>query len=160
MMAQSAQSRRSEKTAMHLAQLNVGRLRYPIDHPALAEFKSNLDRVNAMADRSPGFVWRLKGDNNNAIEFRIGDDLNVNMSVWETPKALEDYVFKTVHASFYRKRTQWFEILSVPHMVFWWVEEGHLPILVEAKERLDHYTQNGATDFAFGWAEVIDIERW
>jgi hypothetical protein len=145
---------------MHLAELNVGRFKYPTSDPRMAGFMDNLDRVNAIAERSPGFVWRLKGDNNNATKFRIGDDYAVNLSVWETPKALEDYVFKTVHVQFYKKRALWFDALEEPHMVFWWVPEGHLPTLQEAMERLEHYQAHGASDFAFGWAEVIDAERW
>ncbi|CAN5520464.1 DUF3291 domain-containing protein [soil metagenome] len=144
---------------MHLAQLNIGKFKYPTSDPRMAEFMNNLDRVNALAERSQGFVWRLKGDNNNATEFRIGDDMAVNMSVWETPKDLENYVFKTVHVKFYSKRAAWFDLMDKPHMVFWWVEEGHLPDLDEAWARLQHYTANGASDFAFGWAEVMDAER-
>ena len=145
---------------MHLAQLNVGYFRYPTADPRMAEFMDNLDRVNALAERSPGFVWRLAGDNNNATEFRIGDDMAVNLSVWETSKALEDFVFKTVHARFYKQRHDWFVKMDTPHMVFWWVEEGHRPTLDEAHARLMHYTKHGPSDHAFGWAEVMDIERW
>jgi hypothetical protein len=145
---------------MHLAQLNVGHFRYPTSDPRMAEFMDNLDRVNALAERSPGFVWRLAGDNNNATEFRIGDDMAVNLSVWETSKALEDFVFKTVHARFYKQRGDWFVKMDTPHMVFWWVEEGHRPTLDEAHERLMHYAKHGPSDYAFGWAEVMDIERW
>jgi hypothetical protein len=126
----------------------------------MAEFMDNLDRVNALAERSPGFVWRLKGDNNNATEFRIGDDNAVNLSVWETPEALEHYVFKTVHVQFYKKRALWFDLMEKPHMVFWWVEEGHQPALQEALDRLEYYEKNGASEYALGWAEVIDKERW
>lgn len=145
---------------MHLAELNIGKFKYPTSDPRMAEFMDNLDRVNALAERSPGFVWRLKGDNNNATEFRIGDDNAVNLSVWETPEALEHYVFKTVHVQFYKKRAAWFDLMEKPHMVFWWVEEGHQPDLQEAMERNEHFERNGATDHAFGWAEVIDKERW
>ena len=145
---------------MHLAELNIGKFKYPTTDPRMAEFMDNLDRVNALAERSPGFVWRLKGDNNNATEFRVGDDNAVNLSVWETPDALENYVFKTVHVQFYKKRAAWFDLMEKPHMVFWWVEEGHQPTLQEAMYRLEHYQKNGATDHAFGWAEVIDKERW
>ncbi len=147
---------------MHLAELNIARLTHPLNHPVIAEFKDSLDRINALAERSPGFVWRLKGDNNNATDFHVEGDPNmiVNLSVWETPKALEDYVFKTVHAQFYKKRASWFEVMEKPHMVFWWVEEGHRPDLSEAFARLEHYTACGPTEQAFGWAEVIDVERW
>jgi len=144
---------------MHLAQLNVGHFRYPTDDPRMAEFMDNLDRVNALAERSPGFVWRLMGDNNNATEFRIGDDMAVNLSVWETVKDLENFVFRTVHARFYRKRAQWFELMDKPHMVFWWVAEGHRPDLDEAYLRLKRYEENGPSELAFGWAEVMDAER-
>jgi Domain of unknown function (DUF3291) len=145
---------------MHLAELNIGKFKYPTSDPRMAGFMDNLDLVNALAERSPGFVWRLKGDNNNATDFRVGDDYAVNMSVWETPEALEHYVFKTVHVQFYKNKAQWFELMEKPHMVFWWVPEGHQPTLAEAMDRLDHYEKNGASDRAFGWAEVIDVERW
>ena len=145
---------------MHLAELNIGKFRYPTTDPRMAGFMDNLDRVNALAERSPGFVWRLKGDNNNATDFRVGDDYAVNMSVWEMPDALENYVFKTVHVQFYKKRQDWFNLMEKSHMVFWWVEVGHQPTLQEAMDRLEHYEKNGATDHAFGWAEVIDGERW
>ena len=145
---------------MHLAELNIGKFKYPTTDPRMAEFMDNLDRVNALAERSPGFAWRLKGDNNNATEFRVGDDNAANLSVWETPKDLENYVFKTVHAQFYKKRAAWFDLMEKPHMVFWWVDEGHQPTLQEAMDRLENYQKNGATDHAFGWAEVIDVERW
>ena len=144
---------------MHLAELNVGRFRYPTSDPRMAEFMDNLDRVNALAERSPGFVWRLKGDNNNATDFRIGDDMAVNLSVWEDAQSLENYVFKTVHAQFYRKREAWFSLMEKPHMVLWWVAQGHRPSLDEAYETLRDYQDNGASDRAFGWAEVMDIER-
>jgi hypothetical protein len=145
---------------MHLAELNIGKFRYPTTDPRMAGFMDNLDRVNALAERTPGFVWRLKGDNNNATDLRVGDDYAVNMSVWETPEALENYVFKTVHVQFYKNRADWFDLMEKPHMVFWWVPEGHQPSLQEAMDRLDMYEKIGATEQAFGWAEVIDVERW
>ncbi len=145
---------------MHIAELNIGKFRYPTSDPRMAGFMDNLDRINTLAERSPGFVWRLKGDNNNATDFRVGDDHAVNLSVWETPVALENYVFKTVHAQFYKNRAKWFELMEKPHMVFWWVPEGHQPTLTEAMERLVDYENNGATENAFGWAQVIDVERW
>ncbi|NJM29095.1 MAG: DUF3291 domain-containing protein [Rhizobiales bacterium] len=144
---------------MHLAELNIGKFKYPTSDPRMAEFMENLDRVNAIAERSPGFVWRLKGDNNNATEFRVGDDMAVNLSVWEDAKSLEAYVFKTVHVQFYKKREKWFGLMEKPHVVFWWVPEGHEPSLDEANARLKHYEANGASDVAFGWAEVMDAER-
>ena len=144
---------------MYLAELNIGKFKHPTTDSRMAGFMDNLDRVNAIAERSPGFVWRLKGDNNNATDFRVGDDMAVNLSVWETPEALQHYVFKTVHAQFYKKREAWFELMEKPHMVFWWVPEGTQPTLDEAYARLQDFEKNGASDRAFGWAEVMDVER-
>ncbi len=144
---------------MQLAELNIGRFRYPTGDPRMAEFMDNLDRVNALAERSPGFVWRLKGDNNNATDFRVGDDMAVNLSVWTDAKSLEYYVFNTVHVQFYRKREAWFDLMEKPHMVFWWVAEGHRPDLAEACARLQHFESRGASEHAFGWAEIMDAER-
>ncbi|MBG1231842.1 DUF3291 domain-containing protein [Aestuariivirga litoralis] len=144
---------------MHLAELNIGMFKYPTSDPRMAEFMDNLDRVNALAERSAGFVWRLKGDNNNATEMRIGDDMAVNLSVWENAKSLENYVFNTVHVQFYRKKEQWFGLMEKPHMVFWPVAEGHIPTLEEAWSRLQDLEKNGPSERAFGWAEVMDQER-
>ena len=125
----------------------------------MAGFMDNLDRVNALAERAEGFVWRLKGDNNNATDLRIGDDMAVNMSVWTDAKSLENYVFKTVHVQFYKRKAEWFDLMEKPHMVFWWVPVGHIPTLDEAWAKLQDYEMNGASEAAFGWAEVMDVER-
>jgi hypothetical protein len=146
---------------MHLAQLNIGKFKYPTTDPRMAGFMDNLDRVNAIADRAEGFIWRLKSDgSNNATDLRFGDeDYAVNMSVWADVKSLENYVFKTVHVQIYKSRAEWFEKLDKPHMVFWWVDEGYIPSLSEAIDKLEFYQSNGATENAFGWAEVMDVER-
>lgn len=146
---------------MHLAELNVGRLLAPPGDPRVKDFIDNLDRINALAERMPGFVWRLTGAGNNAIDLRLGGDPNVmvNMSVWETAAQLETYVFGTLHAKFYRRRQEWFDLMERPHFVLWRVEEGHRPTLDEAMERLDHLTKHGPTEQAFGWAEAIGAER-
>ena len=146
---------------MHLAELNIGRLRAPVDRSLVKEFIDNLNRINALAERMPGFVWRLTGAGNNATDLHFGDDptMAVNMSVWETAKQLETYVFGTVHAKFYQRRQEWFEVMERPHVVLWHVPKGHRPALPEAAERLRHYDAHGPSDFAFGWAEAIGAER-
>ena len=144
---------------MHLAELNIGKFKYSTSDPRMAGFMDNLERVNALSERSEGFVWRLKGDNNNATDFRVGDDYAVNMSVWTDPQSLENYVFKTVHVQFYKNKADWFDLMEKPHMVFWWIPEGHTPTLFEAMDKLQDLEKNGATENAFGWAEVMDIER-
>ena len=47
-------------TLFHLAQLNIGRFRAPLDDPIMEGFRTQLDPINALADQSPGFVWRLQ----------------------------------------------------------------------------------------------------
>ncbi len=145
---------------MHLAELNIGKFKYPTTDVRMAGFMNNLDRINALAERSEGFVWRLKANgSNNATDLRIGDDYAVNMSVWTDAKSLENYVFKTAHAQFYKRKVEWFDLMERPHMVFWHVPVGHQPTLIEAMDKLEDYEKNGPSERAFGWAEVMDIER-
>lgn len=147
---------------MNLAELNIGRFRYPADDPRMAGFMDNLDRVNAVAERSDGFVWRLKDESGNATAIRPFPDPNmaVNLSVWRDAASLENYVWNTVHKQFYRKRAEWFELMEAHHFVMWWIDEGHLPTLEEAKARLEHLQANGDSDFAFGWSHLPHIKLW
>ena len=107
----------------HLAQLNIGRFRYPTDDPRMAGFMNVLDLVNGLAERSEGFVWRLKDDSGNATSFRPFPDpqMAVNLSVWESVEALERYVYQTVHRRFYGRREEWFDKMDGPHLVMWWI---------------------------------------
>src|SRR5579871_1826443 len=146
----------------HLAQLNIGRFRFPTDDPRMSGFMDNLDRVNAIAERSEGFVWRLKDESNNATAIRPANDPNtaVNLSVWESAEALERFVWATVHKHFYNRKGEWFEAPSKPHFVMWPIDAGHRPDLVEAMARLDHLTTHGDSDFAFGWSWLPHIKLW
>lgn len=146
----------------HLAQLNVARAMDDLDSPRLADFMAALDRVNDIAERSSGFVWRLKGDNGNATDVRAGDDARfiVNLSVWETAEQLEHFVWNTVHARVYEKKSKWFESLGKPHLVMWWVPVGHFPTVDEATARLAELTQQGPSDRAFGWERLPNIKLW
>lgn len=147
---------------MHLAQLNVARLLHPIDDPRIADFVGNLDRINAVADRSPGFVWRLQSGSGNATDIASpwGPHVIVNLSVWETPDALERFTWQTVHRAIYRRRAEWFAAMRSNHLAFWWVPEGHRPGVAEAKDRLDHLDAHGDTDEAFGWSHLPSTRLW
>jgi hypothetical protein len=147
---------------MHLAELNIGRFRYPVDDPRMADFMNNLDRVNAIAERSDGFIWRLKDDSGNATNFRpfSDPDMAVNLSVWRDAESLEHYVWNTVHKQFYRRRAEWFELLGSQHFVMWWVDEGHRPSIEEAKARLDHLHVHGDSNVAFGWSHLPHVKLW
>jgi hypothetical protein len=141
---------------MNIAELNVGYARYPLDDARIAPFMDNLDRINALAERHRGFVWRMKSDGGNATDITVpGDpDMISNLSVWTDVAALGDYVFNTVHARFYEKGPEWFEAMTKQHFVMWPVPEGHIPTLTEAMDRLRHLQLNGSTDHAFGWDAV------
>ncbi len=146
----------------HLAELNLAKLRYPKGDARVDEFFDAIDRVNALAERLPGFVWRLKDEGGDATNMRISDDplVIVNLTVWETPEALEKYVFQTVHTAFYRKRDLWFEPIPGPHMVFWWLEPGSIPTLADAAARLADLAANGPSERAFGWFDLKSAELW
>jgi len=148
--------------AKHLAEFNIGRLRYPLDDPRMADFVNNLDSINSLAERSAGFVWRFKDESGSATNTRPFDDTQiiVNMSVWESVEALERYVWQTVHKRIYGRRQEWFDKLDGPHIVLWWVPVSHTPTVTEAKERLSHLTQHGPTEHAFGWESLPSAQMW
>ena len=135
----------------HLAQVNVARLRAPLDAPELAEFVAALDPVNALADAAPGFVWRLQTDEGDATSIRAFDDdmIIVNMSVWDDVEALRDFVYRSDHRRYLARRRQWFERIDAPIVALWWVPAGHRPTVDEAKQRLDALDRLGPTPGAF-----------
>jgi len=135
----------------HIAQLNIARAKAPLDTPLLADFVTQLDAVNALAEASAGFVWRLKSDSGNATDIRAYDDplMIVNMSVWESIEALFDFAYRTSHTKVMNRRKEWFESLAGPHMVLWWIPAGTIPTVEEAKRRLDHLAAHGPTATAF-----------
>jgi hypothetical protein len=135
----------------HLAQANIGRIRAPLDDPAMEGFRTQLDPINALADRSPGFVWRLQTEDGNAMAIRPFADerMAINMSVWESLEALQRFVYRSAHVGPLRDRQQWFEPIDGPILVMWWIPAGHVPSVAEAIERLDHLKQHGPSRRAF-----------
>ena len=138
-------------TGFHLAQFNMARGRAPLEDPLLADFVDLLDEINALADRSPGFVWRLQSESGNAADFEVGGDPQIiaNMSVWEGPDALFDYVYKSGHIRVLSRRKEWFERSDTPSMVLWWIPVGTVPTLDDGLERLAHLTRYGPSARAF-----------
>jgi Domain of unknown function (DUF3291) len=139
-------------TGFHLAQINVGRFVRPREHEANADFMNALDRVNAIADTSSGFVWRLVGDGNDATDLVPDADdpqLLVNMSVWTDLGALAGFVYRQPdHLAFMRRRREWFEKMDV-FMALWWVPSGHIPSVEEGMAKLAVLARNGPTAEAF-----------
>jgi hypothetical protein len=142
---------------MHLAQINVGRLLYPITDPRIADFVNNLDAINALAEASPGFVWRLKDENNNATSITAYEDPSIlmNMSVWTSPEVLYDYVYKTMHRRFVQRRKEWFQLFGAQYIALWWVEVGHVPAPNEGQRRLAHLERYGPTQHAFTFRKLF-----
>lgn len=142
----------------HLAQYNVARLVAPLDDPSVAGFVSELDRINTLGDRSPGFVWRLKTADGTSTSVRVNDDdrLLVNFTVWESVEALFEYTYHSDHADVFRGRRQWFEHPSEPYLVLWWIGAGHIPSLEEAEARLAHLRAHGPTAEAFTFKQRFE----
>jgi hypothetical protein len=134
----------------HVAQVNIGRARAPVDAPLMGEFMALLDPINAIADQFPGFVWRLQTEEGNATSIHAYEDeqMIVNMSVWETIDQLAEFVYRSGHVEVMRRRREWFERIQT-YMALWWVPAGHIPSVAEAQERLAHLEQHGPTPEAF-----------
>ena len=137
-----------------LAQINIAKMLAPIDLPSMADFAAQIDTVNERAETSPGFHWRLKGDNGSATELSAsapwGPDYLVNMSVWQSIESLKTFVYKqNNHRDAFVARKQWFEKMDKPHLAMWWLQDGEIPTLQDAKRRLDHLHEFGETPYAF-----------
>jgi Domain of unknown function (DUF3291) len=143
--------------AYELAQLNIGIIKGPMDSPVMAEFAANLDRINAVAESSSGFVWRLQTPEGNATAIRPFDNENVlvNMSVWQDADALRKFVYRSAHSDILRRRREWFEKMSEVFLVLWWVPRGHRPSLEEAIARLELLRLKGPHSEAFTFRETF-----
>jgi hypothetical protein len=149
-------------TQYHIAQVNIGRVKAPVEDPIMAGFVARLDEINALAERSPGFVWRLQTSEGNATYFRPypeDDRILINMSVWETVESLRHYVYQTAHAELLRQRQAWFEKFAGSYTALWWVPAGHRPGMDEATQRLAHLEKHGPTQFAFTFKATFEPDE-
>ncbi|MCY1276340.1 hypothetical protein D9M69_306570 [compost metagenome] len=140
----------------HLAQINIARTREPLDHPLLRDFVDQLDAVNALAERSPGFVWRLQTEEGDATSIQAFDDprIIVNLSVWASFEALKAFVYSGEHLRVLRNRSVWMEKLSTPSLALWWIPAGQIPSLDSAKAALHRLERQGPTPEAFTFAKA------
>jgi hypothetical protein len=136
---------------MHLAQLNIGRLRAPLEDPRSDGFRTNLARINALAEVSAGFVWRLQDEAGDATGIKLfEDDLEiVNLTVWTSIEALADFTYRSGHVEILRRRREFFEAPTQPILCLWWIPEGTQPTPAEALARLEHLRAHGPTSRAF-----------
>lgn len=143
--------------AFHIAQVNIGQPRGPIDGELMREFVANLDPVNSLADGAPGFVWRLQTEDGNATAISVFDDpsLMINMSVWEGVESLADFVYRSNHRDVMVRRREWFEPMGDAFMALWWVPAGHQPSVAEAEDRLRHLRAHGPTAEAFTFRDLF-----
>jgi hypothetical protein len=148
---------------VQLAQLNIADARHPVGSDAMAGFTGRIDAINALADRAPGFVWRMTDDGpeDGALSLRmegLGPDTLVNMSVWDSIEALYHFIYQTAHAKVMQGKDDWFSAIPTAHMVLWWIEDGHIPDLDEAREKLDRLRSKGPTPDAFSFTMPFDIK--
>ena len=142
----------------HFAQLNVARLRHPLDAPENAEFVAVLAAVNAIAEATPGFVWRLQADDGRSASYvTANDDSNVivNLTLWTDPESLRHFTYRSGHGAYFRRRSEWFEAATGPHMVCWWVPAGTVPDVDEAVQRLEHLRTHGQSERGFTLSEPL-----
>ena len=144
-------------SAYELAQLNIGIIKGPMDSPVMADFAANLDRINALAERSPGFVWRLQTEEGDATAIRPFENENmlVNMSVWRDVESLNKYVYSSAHVEIMRRRREWFERMHEAFLVLWWVPKGHRPSVAEAIAKLEVLRTKGPTAEAFTFRQAF-----
>lgn len=140
----------------HLAQVNIATLKAPIDSPQLKDFVDNLDRINTLAENSDGFVWRLKGEGNDATSLRpFGEEVIVNLTVWRDVDALRHYVYKSPHTEIMKRRREWFTRMVEAYTCLWWVPAGHVPTVEEAAQRLALIREKGPTPESFHFGEAF-----
>jgi len=142
----------------HLAQFNIAIMRTPLNAPLMADFVAQLQTINALADASPGFVWRLRDEGTtNATSIRAYENERIllNLSAWESVAALKNYVYRSQHAVVMRERRRWFEKSEQPNLVLWWIPARYIPSVEEAKERLECLQQRGSTPNAFSFSQLF-----
>ena len=136
----------------HIAEINIARMKgVDINDPIMKEFVENLDAVNQIAESSEGFVWRLKDDTNNATSLNPYDDEQViiNVSVWQSIESLENFMYKTFHSEFLKRRKEWFVAYGTAHTAMWWVPAGHIPSTDEAEHKVQELRLLGPAPSAF-----------
>jgi len=144
---------------LHLAQVNIAKRLAPLDDPIMQDFMNNLDKINAIADCSDGFIWRLQDEDKDEAESVFQDDsLVINMSVWKNLDSLFNYTYNSGHIEVFKRKKEWFSKMKMKHMAFWYVPEGYEPTIQDAKDRLDYLNTHGDTAYAFSFKSKFKVE--
>lgn len=138
----------------HLAQINIAQAKFDLEAPEMSGFTNRLDKINSIADKSEGFVWRLQTEEGDATSLRVFPDpkMIVNLSVWKNFDTLKAFIYQSSHIEVMRGKVNWFNTLDNAHLALWWIAAGHIPTIEEAQERLEFINQHGATPKAFSFA--------
>ena len=142
----------NDPAVFHLAELNIARLHQPLDAPDNAEFVAALDAVNMIAERTPGFVWRLQDEDGASSSYVTAYDdplLIINLTVWQDIESLRHFTYRSGHGAYLRRRREWFEAPTAPHMVCWWVPAGEAPTVADATRRLELLRATGPSADGF-----------
>jgi hypothetical protein len=142
----------------HIAQFNIAKMKGKnIDDPIMKSFVDQIDAINFLAEKSEGFIWRLKSDNGNATSYNPYDDdtLIINFSVWDSTNNLKNFVYKSLHAEVMRERKKWFENFEQPYYALWKINQNETPSIDEAVIRLQHLQLHGATEYAFDFKTIF-----
>lgn len=142
---------------MHIAQFNVAKMIAPLTDPLMRDFVEALESINALADSSPGFFWRLQDDGGDATSIQAYEDetVLVNMSVWTSLEALKDFVYRSRHLHFLRNKKNWFAASRSSNLVLWWIDPGDIPTIDEGKRRLDILIKQGPYPEAFNFSSAF-----
>jgi len=148
-------------TTYHLAQVNIALPLAPLDSEQLHGFVSRIEEINDLAEKTTGFIWRLKGEGDNALALQVFEDnrMIINMSVWENFDALYNYTYYSDHVQVYRQKGGWMEKLAYAHMCLWWIPAGHTPTPQEGRARLEYLHQHGVTPYVFSFKNRFTSEE-
>jgi len=146
---------------MQLAQLNIAKAKYSLDAPEIKDFVDNLEPVNQLAEQSEGFIWRLQDEQGDATGIQAFSDpsMLVNMSVWQSIDALQNFMFRTHHRDFLRRKKEWFTDMAEDSYVLWWIPTGSTPTIEQALERLNYLRDNGDSPHAFTFKSNFTAEE-
>ncbi|WP_299148661.1 DUF3291 domain-containing protein [uncultured Dokdonia sp.] len=143
----------------HLAQLNVARMKgVSIEDPEMKDFRDNTDRVNELAESSPGFIWRdiIVTEAAPAPNALNDEQVLINFSVWVDVASLREFTYKTFHSAIMKRQKEWFQKYGTAHYVLWWIKAGTTPTAQEGLEKLELLQKHGASKEAFTFKEVYE----
>ena len=141
---------------MQLAQYNIALPHWPLDDPRMAEFKDNIDRINRLAERSPGYLWRLLDETGpDAPVFPDHPTMTFTISAWRDLDSLRHFTWNTLHKRFRLRSAEWFQPWPGPYLALWWVADGHRPNGAEAQAKLDQLARDGPSAEVFGTEALV-----